>query len=100
MKSLAHWAIFSPTLSQIQGALGRWVIAGFRDERGRLYESSPVLVVGLLTPASGFSLMPQVYFADSRASAGVGAGYDWEAFLDQLEYVRYVEEPPEPLGHQ
>lgn len=98
MRPLAHWAIFKPTMAQIQSALGRWVIAGFIDGEGVPYESEPILIVGLLVPAQGFSLPVQVFVADSSETANSSTGYDWEILLDQIQYVRYVDAPLKALG--
>lgn len=97
MKPLAHWAIFKPSLTQIQRAFGRWVVTGFLDGEGRPYESGPVLIVGVLIPAPGVSLSAQVFVADSSETASSPSGYDWEILLDQVQYVRYVDAPIEGL---
>lgn len=97
MKSLAHWATFSPTLHQIQQALGRWVVVGFVDEVGNPYESEATLIVGVLVPATGVSLHPQIFVADSLEGASSPAGYDWEILLDSVRYFRFVDAPHQSI---
>lgn len=93
MNNTTDVTMLRPSLAQAMELLGKWVICRVTWGEGvEECDSAPAQVVGVVVPAPGTRVEPQLLL-----SSGEGVevcGYEFELYLDSIKYLRIIE----PLG--
>lgn len=80
-----------PTLPQAMSLLGKWLVCRVSYGDGGVFDTDPAQVVGVVVPAPGLSVEPQLLMHSwKRVEPG---GYECEIYLESIQYLRVVSPP-------
>lgn len=90
MTSPTEMTMLRPTLAQAHDLLGKWVICRVTWGDGvEECDSAPAQVVGVVVPAPGTRVEPQLLMSSGQ---GVETcGYEFELYLDSIKFLRVIE---------
>lgn len=86
--------LIRPTLTQALEQIGKWVICSFNGDEGEApYESEPHQITGVIVPAPGGLLAPQIMVDSWIGGAPDPCGFEYEIHLEEIRYMRIIANP-------
>lgn len=86
--------LIRPTLAQALEQTGKWVVCSFNGGEGEApYESEPHQITGVIVPAPGGLLAPQIMVDSWIGGIPDPCGFEYEIHLDQIRYMRIIANP-------
>jgi len=90
MSSSTEMTMLRPSLAQALDLLGKWVICRVSWGDGvEECDSAPAQVVGVVVPAPGTRVEPQLLMSSGQGVET--SGYEFELYLDSIRFLRVIE---------